>query len=110
MNEAELYKKKKYNKYKKRNCELRPCSVCGKVFTPPHGNRKLCPDCRERIYNNLGREWAITYEGPTNVDDYERRMEKRNRERYRDTIIAIGYADRQMAQTLEMAGKIRTEL
>ena len=111
MTEAELYNRKKYRKkYKKRNCEPRPCTICGKVFTPPHGNRKLCTDCKERVYRNLGRDWAITYEGPTNVIDYERNLEKRNRERYCDTIVAIGYADRQMAASLKMAGKVNTEL
>lgn len=109
MNEAEFYKKK-YCKYKKKGCEPRPCSVCGKVFTPPHGNRKLCDDCRIRISHNLGLDWAVTYEGPTNVEEYERRLEKQNREKHRDTIIAIGYADRQREQTLKMVGKVKVEL
>jgi hypothetical protein len=44
-------------------------------------------------------------------------MEKRRAERYlaehppkEDTIVAIGYADRQREQTLRMVGKVRTEL
>lgn len=110
MTSSDFYRKKYKKSYQKRNCEPRPCTVCGKVFTPPHGNRKLCPDCHERIYNNLGREWAITYEGPTNVEEYEKRLEKQNRERYHDTIVAIGYAERQMAETLRKVGKVKTEL
>lgn len=109
MTETQLYKKK-YNKYKKKNCEPRSCTICGKVFTPPHGNRKLCPDCRERIYNNLGREWAITYEGPTNVVEYEKQLLRKNLEKHQDTIVAIGYADRQRAETLRMVGRIKVEL
>lgn len=109
MSEKELYKKK-YKKYKKRNCEPRPCRVCGTVFTPAHGNRKLCDECRIRFSNNLGLDWAVTYEGPTNVEEYEKKLEKQNRERYKDTIIAIGYAERQMADSLRKAGKVRTEL
>ena len=102
------YRQMKY--YKKKNGEPRPCSVCGNMFLPPHGNRKLCSDCRERMYRNLGREWPVNYEGPTNVEEYERQMRKRNRSNHVDTIIAIGYAERQMAASLEKAGKVKTEL
>jgi hypothetical protein len=31
-------------------------------------------------------------------------------ERYKDTIIAIGYAERQMADSLRKAGKVKVEL
>ena len=96
--------------YKKRGCEPRPCRVCGEIFTPAHGNRKLCDDCRIRISNNLGLEWAVTYEGPVNVEEHERKLEKQNRERYKDKIIAIGYAERQMAEALRKAGKVKVEL
>ena len=35
---------------------------------------------------------------------------KKRREPKQDTIVAIGYADRQREQTLAMAGKIKVEL
>ena len=46
-----------------------------------------------------------------------RSNKKRKEERWKrehptkpDTIVAIGYADRQMAASLKMAGKVKTEL
>jgi hypothetical protein len=42
-----------------------------------------------------------------------KRRDERIRERNtpkQDTIVAIGYADRQMAASLKMAGKVNTEL
>ena len=96
--------------YKKRNCEPRPCNICGIVFTPTHGNRKLCPECREKQGKNLGFEFPITYDNPADAEQYEFKLRKRNIERFQDKIIAIGYAERQMAASLKLAGKVRTEL
>ena len=39
----------------------------------------------------------------------ERRAEKRRKAKP-DTIIAVGYAERQIANTLKMAGRVSTEL
>jgi len=96
--------------YKKRKCEPKVCRFCGEMFVPTHGNQKLCDDCRRRLSGRYTLEWTITYEGPTNVDEYEKRLEKQNRERYHDTIIAIGYAERQKADSLAKAGRVKTEL
>lgn len=97
-------------KQKKRNCEPRPCRFCGEIFTPTHGNRKLCDDCRIRFGRHQGLEWAITYDGPANNEEYEKRLAKQNREKYRDTIVAIGYADRQREATLKLAGRVDPHL
>lgn len=95
------------SKHKKRNCEPRPCTMCGTVFTPPHGNRKLCPVCREKQGRNLGFEYPITYDNPTDIEQYEYKLRKRNIERFRDRIVATGYAERQKAKTLEMVGRVK---
>ena len=109
------------SKHKKRNCEPRPCTMCGTVFTPPHGNRKLCPVCREKQGRNLGfeypikmisvmdilKEYPITYDNPTDIEQYEYKLRKRNIERFRDRIVATGYAERQKAKTLEMVGRVK---
>ena len=84
--------------------------MCGKVFTPPHGNRKLCAACRERQGRNMGFEFPITYDNPADIEQYEYKLRKRNIESFRDRIVATGYAERQKAKTLEMVGKVRTEL
>ena len=81
--------------------------MCGKVFTPPHGNRKLCAACRERQGRNMGFEFPITYDNPADIEQYEYKLRKRNIENFRDTIVAIGYAERQKAKTLEMVGRVK---
>ena len=37
-------------------------------------------------------------------------VSKNDMERYKDTIVAIGYAERQMADSLKKAGKVKVEL
>ena len=95
--------------YKKRNCEPRPCNMCGAVFTPTHGNAKQCPSCREK-QGKLRFEFPITYSNPVDAEKYEYKLRKRNIESFRDTIVAEGYAARQIAESLKLAGKVRTEL
>ena len=108
MTETE-FNRKKYSKYQKR-CEPRPCSVCGQIFTPEHGNKRICPECSEVVFNNKGRHLPRQYETPEDLEQYEAAVRKRYMSRYKDTIVAIGYADRQKADSLRRAGKVRTEL
>ena len=108
MTETE-FNRKKYSKYQKR-CEPRPCSVCGQTFAPEHGNKRICPEYSEVIHGNKGRHLPRQYEAPEDLVQYEAAVRKRYMSRYKDTIVAIGYAERQRAQTLAMAGKVKTEL
>ena len=89
---------------------LRECELCGEEFKCTHGRQHICPECREVVYRNKNRKLPRQYGNPTNVEKYEREMMERYAARFKDTIVAIGYADRQRAQTLEMVGKVRTEL
>ena len=86
------------------------CEVCGEIFMPVNRKQKMCPACREVIYFNRGRNLPRTYTNPVNIAPYEAGLRERNVERFHDTIVAIGYAERQMAKTLESVGKIKTEL
>lgn len=86
------------------------CSVCGAHFIAKHGNKRICPECVEVLHGNKGRHLPRQYEAPADLERYEQRLRKCNIEKHKDTIIAIGYADRQRAETLKMAGKVRTEL
>ena len=108
MTETE-FNRKKHSKYQKR-CEPRPCSVCGQMFTPEHGNKRICPECSEVVFNNKGRHLPRQYETPVDLEQYEAAVRRRYMERYKDTIIAIGYAERQMEDSLRKAGKVKVEL
>ena len=85
------------------------CSVCGAEFRAEHGNKRLCPECYE-VMHGKGRNLPRRYESPVNIATYEWDLRRRYMERYKDTIIAIGYADRQREQTLKMVGKVKVEL
>lgn len=94
-------KKKQYEKI---------CVVCGTAFIADHGNKRMCSECREVIYHNRNRQLPRSYDAPKNTEAYEHDLRERNVRRFRDTIIAIGYADRQRAQTLKMVGKVKVTL
>lgn len=93
--------------------ELRACEICGQMYKPSRRDQRTCasPECvreRKRLY-------AIKklHEGAYRARKREYMKRKRTPEDYmvkEDTIVAIGYADRQMAASLKMAGKVRTEL
>lgn len=103
----------KSNKY-----EPRICVICGKEYIPGRKDQRTCgsDECMkerqklnrlEYCKRNYGRVLAHN----RNYNRRRREMEKRKRvETKGDTIIAIGYADRQMEATLKMAGRVKTEL
>ena len=93
-----------------RGVRLKECTVCGAEFAPVHGNKKMCPECTNAIQRNKGRRLPREYEAPSDLETYERQIRERYMERYRDSIVAIGYADRQREQTLKMVGKVKTDL
>ena len=86
------------------------CSVCGAHFIAKHGNKRICPECVEVLHGNKGRHLPRQYEAPVDLEQYEAGVRSRYMERYKDTIIAIGYAERQMADSLRKAGKVKVEL
>ena len=86
------------------------CSVCGAHFIAEHGNKRICPECVEVLHGNKGRHLPRQYEAPVDLEQYEADVRSRYMERYKDTIIAIGYAERQRAQTLKMVGKVKVDL
>ena len=91
----------------------RACVICGREFIPYRTDQKTCgdPACVKKNQSRAWRKYRETHKE-------ERRQQQRDaRERKKaayqpklDTIVAIGYADRQRASTLQMAGKVRTEL
>ena len=85
------------------------CYICGVKFIAEHGNKRICPECYEVLHGNKGRHLPRQYETPEDLEQYEA-VRKRCLERYKDNIVAIGYADRQMEQTLKMAGKVKVDL
>lgn len=95
--------------------EPKQCCICGATFIPRRANSRACnnPECRKAAQKERQRAWyKLNYESVRKEKrDYMRRVRAESKlpgphERKPDTIIAIGYAERQIAKTLEMVGKV----
>lgn len=98
--------------------EARLCIICGVEYIPRRSDQRTCgcAECmkaRQRL-NYLEyrkKNYAAVLE--TNRRSMAKRRQKREMEEHppkHDTIVAIGYAERQREATLKMAGKVNTEL
>ena len=91
----------------KRECT---CAICGAKFIAGRKGALFCSkECRYQYQKVYNREWYHMHKKAVNERQNERRAEKRRCAKP-DTIIAIGYAERQIANTLKMAGRVSTEL
>lgn len=102
----------------KASYEPRRCEICGREYIPKRSDQRCCLDaeCRKGLQRLNYKEYRETHYAKvleTNRRCMAKRRDERIRERNKpkeDTIVAIGYADRQMAASLKMAGKVNTEL
>ena len=85
----------------------RYCAVCGVKFIPIRKNQMSCgsPICVKKYRNRNNYKYKLKYKEEGHVP--KRRKKQEPAEPKKDTLIAIGYAERQMAQTLEMVGKVK---
>ena len=96
--------------------EARRCIICGKEYVPRRMDQRTCasPECkkaRQRINYHEYREKNYAAVLETNRRAMARRRRKRELEERppkQDTIVAIGYADRQRAQTLQHLSSSRS--
>lgn len=101
-----------------KNYEPRLCIICGVEYIPRRSDQRTCgsKEClRERQKLNY-REYRRTHYAAL-LETNRRSMEKKREERMQekdppkqDTLVAIGYADRQREQTLQMVGRVKVEL
>ena len=98
--------------------EPKRCIICGREYIPKRSNQRCCldPECMKERQRLNYIEYRRKNYGRV-LENNRRAMEKRRAERYlaehppkEDTIVAIGYADRQRAETLRMVGRIKVEL
>lgn len=103
----------------KKQFEPRTCAVCGTVFIPERANVKTCdnPKCKKQRQRQQQRDWykANYASAQERRRDQAKRIKEENKvdephQPKPDTIVAIGYADRQRQETLKMAGRINTKL
>ena len=97
--------------------EPRICIICGKEYIPRRSDQRTCAseECkkaRQRLNYLEYREknYAAVLENNRRSMKKRREEKKRKSMQKLDGIVAIGYADRQRAETLSMVGRVKTEL
>lgn len=93
--------------------EPRVCEICGRMYTPGRIDQRTCasPECvreRKRAYGIKKKNEGV-YKARKRAY-MQRKREPEEHKPKPDTIIAIGYAERQIAETLNMVGRVKTEL
>lgn len=98
--------------------EARRCIICGVEYIPKRSDQRTCgcAECMKERQKLNYREYRKTHYAAL-LETNRRSMAKKRKEREMekqppkpDTIVAIGYAERQREATLRLAGKINTEL
>ena len=98
--------------------EPRLCIICGVEYIPRRSDQRTCgcAECMKERQKLNYREYRKTHYAAL-LETNRRSMAKKRKEREmekhppkKDTIVAIGYADRQREQTLAMVGKIKVTL
>ena len=101
-----------------KNYEPKLCIICGVEYIPRRSDQRTCgcAECMKERQKLNYREYRKTHYAAL-LETNRRSMEKKRKEREMeknppkpDTIVAIGYAERQREATLRLAGKINTEL
>ena len=101
-----------------KNYEPRLCIICGVEYIPRRSDQRTCgsDECMRARQRLNYREYRRTHYAAL-LETNRRSMAKKRKEREmekqppkKDTIVAIGYADRQREATLKLVGKINTEL
>ena len=101
-----------------KNYEPRRCIICGKEYIPRRSDQRTCgsQECkkaRQRLNYLEYRKHNYAALLETNRRSMAKKRKEREQEKQppkKDTIVAIGYADRQRAETLKLAGRVNTEL
>ena len=93
--------------------EPRVCEICGRLYKPSRKDQRTCAS--EECTRERRRIYALKLNGEGVYKARKRAYMQRKREPEvhkpkPDTIIAIGYVDRQREQTLKMVGKVKVEL
>ena len=90
--------------------EPKACEICGEMFTPRDSRQRACAseECKRLLHRKIQREYEKTH--PKRNSNRYKKMKFEQRVKHEDTIIGEGYAERQIADSLRIAGKVRVEL
>lgn len=90
---------------------IKQCCVCGRRFDAQGKDKTCSKECRKVMKRRWMREYRERKGRAYNRDwMHEYRKERNLPEVKEDTIVGLGYAERQKQKSLELAGKVRTTL
>ena len=85
---------------------IEKCDICGKEFEPTYTYCFVCDECRKSFNKNQAiKDGDNFYERESVIRANAEERAKKN-----DRIVGEGYAERQIAESLRLAGKVKTEL
>lgn len=85
---------------------IEKCDICGKEFEPTYTYCYVCDDCRKDFKKNQAIQDGYSERHREAII----RANAEERAKKNDRIIGEGYAERQIAESLRLAGKVKTEL
>ena len=91
--------------------EPKKCCICGATFIPCKKTQITCAskECKYARHLQKMKEYDLfRYQETQRLNKQKKKAEQERRKK--DTIIAIGYADRQKTATLQMVGHVNPEL
>lgn len=85
---------------------IEKCDICGKEFKPTYTYCYVCNECRKDFNKNQ----AMKDRYSERKRELVIRANAEERAKKNDRIVGEGYAERQIAESLRLAGKVKTEL
>lgn len=87
---------------------IKNCVICGKEFDAQGKDKTCSVACRKILKREQARQYREnkrTEYNPNWLQEYRKNNDLP--EAKEDTLIGLGYAERQIAQTLKMVGKVK---
>ena len=92
--------------------EWKNCEICGEPFLSRDSRQRTCgsPECRHTLHRQTQKAYEESHPRRNSERYKKMRIETERKAKKHDSIIGEGYAERQIADSLRLAGRINTEL
>ena len=89
---------------------IKKCCVCGKEFDAQGKDKTCSTECRKAMRRSWEKDYRERKGRAYNREWMREYRKERNLEAKEDTLVGLGYAERQRQKTLALVGKVRTTL
>ncbi len=87
---------------------MKICKICGTEYEEQFGNQQVCESCYENLTKS-GRPGGV-FGDIENREFFIKKKWTEHANKKNERIVGVGYAERQIADTLSKVGKVNTEL